>query len=586
MTSAPALLWRLLKYTRPYRRLVLLALLAWGIVIALDATIPQLIARAIDIGIDAGDAARLTLFAALAAGAYLVRAVFVFLHVSVYRYWDHRIGRDLRDGYYRKLMHLDYGYFDRANTGDLITRGISDVDVMRQWTGLGVAGMVSTLGMFAAMYGAMLMVNWRLALIASCVLPVLVLLAWWFARGAVPRLRNVRRLQSAVTNRLSENLNGVRVVRAYGREQDEIERFDTDVVSFTRAHIEWNDFWAWLAPSMGLVSMVGTTLVLGVGGLMVMDGGLTIGGLIAFNVYLARVMGSVRATGAVLYRLATAVTSSERFFAITNATPAIRDAPDAQDLRVTEGRIAFRGITLRYGAGDPVLDDVTFEIRPGTTTALVGPTGSGKSCIINLLGRFYDPTEGAVQIDGRDLRSVTLGSLRRSIGIVPQDVLLFADTIGRNVAFARPASEMTAIEAAATAAQAKDFIDRLPERYDTHLGERGTGLSGGQRQRTSIARAILPDTPILVLDDATSALDTETERRVLDAVLDRSRGRTVLLVAQRLTAARRADQILVIERGRITQRGTHEEVVAQPGLYRRLWREQSGEGDEPAEAPA
>ena len=580
MKSTPRLLWRLFLYTRPYRRRVVIGLGAWVVMVLLEAVIPQLVARAIDQGIDGQNPTALAWFSALATGLWLARAGFGFLHAYLYRYWDHRIGRDLRNDYYRKLMHLDYAYFDRANTGDLITRGISDVDMMRQWTGLGMVEMFTTVGLFTVMFATMILTNWRLALFSAIVLPVLAVMTRYFGKGAIPLIATVRRMQTQVTNRLAENLNGVRVVRAYGREDDEIERYTSDSRRFMRSNVHWIDFWAWLVPSMHLVSAVGTVLLLGVGGLMVMNGQLTIGALIAFNVYHARLLHSVRRSGGILQRTAAAITSADRMFEVLDTVPSIHDAPDAKPLVVREGRVKFEHVSLKYHTGAEVLHDIAFEIPPRSTVALVGPTGSGKTSIVGLLGRFYDPTAGRVTIDGQDLREVTLDSLRRNIGIVPQDVLLFADSVGRNLSFARPKATQDQVVAAATAAEAHRFIDALPAAYETMLGERGTGLSGGQRQRSTIARALLPSAPVLILDDSTSALDTQTERLVLDTIFGLDPRSTCLIVAQRLSAARRADQIFVIEEGRITQRGTHDALVREPGLYQRMWREQASMHEE------
>ena len=395
------LLRRLLRFVRPYRRYVAAGLSAWLVIAILDTLIPQFIARAIDLGIDRKDSNALILFAGLASGFFILRAGANYAYGFLFRYWEHRIAKDMRNLYYRTLMRLDWSFFDRATSGDLITRGIGDVDQMRIWTGTGLVEMVTTVGQFLAMFIVMFLVSWKLALVSLTAVPVLAVLAVYFGKGAVPRISTVMRLGGLVTNKLAENLYGIRVVRAYSRERDEMGRYNTEARNYLEAQIVWNNFWALLVPSMGMVSAFGTAVVLGVGGSMVLAGGLTIGQLVAFNVYLARLLQAVRRAGPMLQRAASAVSSSSRFFAITDAVPDIRDAPNAVPLAVEAGRVEFRDVTLRYGQADPVLKGVSFQAPPGRTIAIVGPTGAGKSSIVQLLDRFYDPTEGAVLIDGQ-----------------------------------------------------------------------------------------------------------------------------------------------------------------------------------------
>ena len=438
-------------------------------------------------------------------------------------------------------------------------------------TGRAVLGLVNAVVLLIGTGIALFLMNPQLALLALLTMPLLAWQATTFGVRFRPLSLAIQQQMAVLTTRLEQNLRGARIVKAFAQEDEEIERFEKE----NRSWFDLSAHAAWLQavniPLMDLIANAATVFILWYGGLLVIRNQISLGDLIAFTTYLAQMAGPVRRFGMIIPAIAMAGASAERIFEILDADSQVQDEPDAQVLPRVEGHLRFENISFAYKKPHRVLSGVTFDVKPGQVLALLGPTGSGKSSVINLIPRFYDPTGGRITIDGHDIRHVTQASLRSQIGIVLQESTLFATSIRENIAFGRPnATEVEVIEAA-KAAQAHDFIMQMADGYDTEIGERGSTLSGGQRQRMAIARALLKDPRILILDDATASVDTETERLIQKALTRLMEGRTSIIIAQRLSTVRLADLILILEKGQVTGAGTHEELLATSSLYQRIY---------------
>jgi ATP-binding cassette subfamily B multidrug efflux pump len=421
---------------------------------------------------------------------------------------------------------------------------------------------------------ALVLINPQLALLALATMPLVAYFAFRFGRRYRPLSLEIQQQLAVLTTRLEQNLRGARVVKAFAQEPAETERFDRDNTRWFDLSAEAVRLQSFIVPLIDLIASLGTVFIIWYGGTQVINGTLTLGELVAFSTYLGQLVMPVRRLGMIIPALAMAAAAGERIFEILDAVSEVKDAPGARDLPAVRGRVCFDGVSFAYFGRHQVLRDLSFEAEPGQVIALLGATGSGKSTIINLIPRFYDPTGGRITLDGYDLRDVTLSSLRDQIGIVLQETTLFAASIRENIAFGRPTCTEAEIVAAAQAAQAHEFVCDMAEGYDTLVGERGVTLSGGQKQRVAIARALLKDPRVLILDDATSSVDTETERLIQLALEELMRGRTSFVIAQRLSTVRTADLILVLEKGRIAARGTHEELLRTSGLYAEIYNRQ------------
>ncbi|MDE3091588.1 MAG: ABC transporter ATP-binding protein, partial [Chloroflexota bacterium] len=484
------------------------------------------------------------------------------------------VAYDLRNAIHRKLSELSFSYHDRSETGQLLSRAVQDVDRIRYLTGRAFLRLTDGIVLLLGTALVLAQMNPALALLALSTMPLLGYRAFRFGRQLKPLALEIQQQLAVLTTRLEQNLRGARVVKAFAQEDAEIDRFD-------RENERWFDLSARSArlqainvPLIDLIANVGTVFIIAYGGLLVTRGELTLGELVAFSTYLAQLVQPVRRLGTIIPAISQAAASGERIFEILDVASEVQQAPHAVPLPAVRGHVRFEHVSFAYLRAHPIIRDVTFEAFPGQVIALLGATGSGKSTIIHLIPRFYDPTDGSITIDGRDLRGVTLDSLRDQIGIVLQETTLFAATVRENIAFGCPGAREDAIVHAAENAQAHSFIMEMPNGYDTLVGERGVTLSGGQRQRIAIARALLKDPRILILDDATSSVDTETEQLIQLALERLMRGRTSFVIAQRLSTLRMADLILVLEKGRVAARGTHEELLRTSGLYAEIYHHQ------------
>jgi ABC-type multidrug transport system fused ATPase/permease subunit len=562
-------------YLRPYTRLALVVYATALLIAGLSVAIPQFIRWIVDRGIAGGELALLAQAVAALLALTLLRGVLTFFQGQSAEIASQGVAYDVRNAIERQLMALSFSFHDKAESGQLLSRALQDVEYIRFLTGRASLRIFEAVVLFAATAGVLLWMNWRLALLAMLALPLITIVGLRFGSRYRPLSLAIQQQLGALTTQLEQNLRGARVVKAFAQEPAEIERFDAE-----------NEAWFGLAarqarldslnsPFMDFIANVGLVAVVWYGGALAIRGEVTLGELIAFTTYLGQLADPVRRLGLIIPAVAMASSSAERIFAILDRKPDVASPPVATPLDHVRGEVAFENVAFSYDGSGRVLEDLTFSARPGQIIALLGATGSGKSTVINLIPRLYDPVEGRVTLDGWDLRELPLEELRRHIGIVLQETSLFARTVRENIAYGRPGAGEDEIVAAAQAAQAHDFIvEQLPDGYDTVIGEQGTTLSGGQKQRLAIARALLTDPRILILDDATASVDVETERRIQQALDTLMEGRTTFVIAHRLSTVRRADLILLLDRGRIVARGTHEELMARSELYREVHERQ------------
>ena len=568
------ILLRCYGYLRPYWRLTAGAYLLLLAINGLALLIPQTVRWIVDRGIEGGDT-RLLLWSVLALLVLtFVKGMLAFVQGRWTEIASQGVAYDLRNAIHHKLSALSFSYHDRAQTGQLLSRAVQDVERIRFLTGRATLRLAEAITLLLGTSVALLLMNPRLALLALVTTPLLAYVGYRFGHRYRPLSLEIQQQLAVLTTRLEQNLLGARVVKAFAQEEAEIARFDRENDRWFGLSAEAVRLEAFIVPLIDLIASVGTVFVVWYGGSLVIQGQLTLGELVAFSTYLGQLVQPMRRLGMIIPALAMAAAAGERIFEILDVQSEVQDAPDAVPLPPVAGHVRFEGISFAYVRRHPVLRDLTFEALPGQVVALLGATGSGKSTIINLLPRFYDPTAGRITVDGVDTRRVTLNSLRDQIGIVLQETTLFAASIRENIAFGCPQASEAEIMAAARAAQAHEFIAGLPRGYDTPVGERGVTLSGGQKQRIAIARALLKDPRILILDDATSSVDTETERLIQLALERLMRGRTAFVIAQRLSTVRLADLILVLQGGRIAASGTHQELLRTSGLYAEIYHRQ------------
>jgi ABC-type multidrug transport system fused ATPase/permease subunit len=586
VSSSGRILLRCFEYLHPYWRLTAGAYLIILGINALALIIPQFIRRIVDQGIAGPDVIFLGQSVLALLGLTFVKGILSFVQGRWTEVASQGVAYDFRNAIHHKLSGLSFSYHDYAQTGQLLSRAVQDVERIRFLTGRATLRLVESTILLLGTLAVLLWMNPRLALLALATMPLLVYIAFRFGRRFRPLSLDIQQQLAVLTARVEQNLRGARVVKAFAQEQAEVARFDLDNDRWFSLSIESVRLRAFNVPLMDLVGSIGTVFIIWYGGSLVIRGELTLGALVAFSTYLGQLVQPLRRLGMIIPALAMAAAAGERIFEILDAVSEVQDAPDAIPLPSVRGHVRFEDVSFAYFGRHQVLKGVTFEALPGQVIALLGATGSGKSTIINLIPRFYDPTEGCIRLDGYDTRRVTLGSLRNQIGIVLQETSLFAATIRENIAFGCPDAGDPEIMAAAKAAQAHQFIMETQRGYDTQVGERGATLSGGQKQRIAIARALLKDPRILILDDATSSVDTETERLIQLALERLMRERTSFVIAQRLSTVRRADLILVLEDGRIAASGTHDELLRTSGLYTEIYHRQLRPQGEPLERPS
>ena len=567
-------LWRAFGRVRPYWRLAASAYVALLATTAIILLTPQIIRWIVDRGIRQHDLQLLTWSVLALLALTVARGVLAFFTGMWTELASQGVSYDLRRDLHAKLSDLSFAYHDRTESGQILSRAMQDVERLRFLTGRAVLGLANGIVLLIGTAVVLVIMNPTLAFMALLTMPILAQRATSFGIRFRPLSLAIQQQLAVLTTRLEQNLRGARIVKAFAQEDVEIERFETENQKWFGLAAAAAKLTALNIPLLDLIANLATVVIIWFGGLQVIRGTLTLGELVAFLTYLAQLAAPIRRLGFIIPSIAMAGASAERVFEILDEESQIGEAADAEPLAPVGGHLRFENVSFSYTRPHNVLRNVSFEIQPGQVLALLGPTGSGKSSIINMIPRFYDPTEGSILLDGHDIRGATLHSLRSQIGIVLQESTLFATSIGENIAFGRPdASEEEIIEAA-RAAQAHEFIESFPDGYATKVGERGATLSGGQRQRVAIARTLLTDPRILILDDATSSVDTQTEHLIQLALANLMKGRTSVIIAQRLSTVRLADQILMLEKGRISASGEHEELIESSALYRKICEEQ------------
>ncbi|MCU0313552.1 MAG: ABC transporter ATP-binding protein/permease [Solirubrobacteraceae bacterium] len=561
---------RLLGFLRPYRRGVALSFALATAAMVMTVTIPWLTGRAID-RIDAGDEAGLELLGAAVLAAGVLRLTLTVVRRLVAGRVSLGVELDLRASMYERFQELELAFFDRQQTGQLMSRATVDLQSVRFFLGYGLVFMIQSALTILLSAVAMLIVDPRLAVISLAPVPFVILVAARYGRRSRPALQEVQQRIAELTADVEENVSGVRVVKAFAAEARQERRFRREVGRVFEQSMVSTRIQAFYNPFIGFLPQLGLAAVLFVGGRQVIDGTITLGEFSAFYTYLLMLIGPMRTLGISLGMAQRATASGARLFQILDRVPQITARPGAGPLPPGSGRVEFRGATLRYeGASREALRDVTVTVPAGSTVAVVGATGSGKTTLVQLVPRLYDVTGGQVLVDGADVRDLDPAELRAAIAVVTDDPFLFSATVRENIAYARPDAGDEEVEIAARRAQAHDFIRRLPDGYDTRVGERGLTLSGGQRQRLAIARALLADPRILILDDATSSVDASTEQQIKAALREVMAGRTTFVIAHRLSTISLADEILVLEDGEVAAHGSHHELLEDSGLYREI----------------
>jgi ABC-type multidrug transport system fused ATPase/permease subunit len=557
---------RLMGFLRPYRRAVIASLVfAWA-AMGMTVLIPWLVGQAVD-AIEGSDRDAMLPLALAIVGAGILRLGLTVVRRLIAGKVSVGVEFDLRERMYRHLQVLELGFFDSQQTGQLMSRATVDLQSIRFFLGYGLIFLTQNALTLLLAAAVMFAIKPWLAALALAPVPFVVLSAARYSRLSRPAVQEVQQRIAELTAEAEESVSGIRVVKAFAREDHMLRRFQRAVARVFDQSLYSTRLRAFYSPLLGFLPSLGLAVVLFVGGREVINGGLSLGDFTAFYTYLLMLMGPMRMLGMSLGMAQRAVASGNRMFEVLDREPRISSPPGAPQLPDGRGRVQFRGVSLRYDGAAPALEGIDLEVEAGTTVALVGPTGSGKTSLVALIARLYDPTSGSVLVDEADLRTIDLPSLRNQIAFVADDSFLFSASVAENIAYARPDASPEEVELAARRAQAHGFIERLPDGYETAIGERGLTLSGGQRQRVAIARALLADPRILILDDATSSVDATTEAEIKLGLLEAMRGRTTFVVAHRLSTISLADEVVVMDGGRMADRGTHDELLRRSPLY-------------------
>ena len=574
--STTEIIRRVSVYLWPYKWLALATVGCAVLSLLCAFAFPRLTQIIIDDVIGDGQTDKLTPVILLLLGAFFLRDFFNSVRIQVNNHFEQNVVFDMRRDVYGRLQRLPVSYYDKRASGDLMTRVIEDVNAVERLlidgTEQGTVAIVSIFGVLAILFAT----NPVLAGMAMIPIPLLAIGAMCYTLTAHRRYRKQRQTSSAMNALLMDNLQGVREIKAFGRERHEDERFTDRAEAMRQSTLTIMRAWAFYNPAMSFIAASGTSLVLWIGGGQVMNNEMSVGELVAFLFYLALFYEPIGKLHGLNQMLQAARAGGERVFDILDATEERKDIAESNPLpEPVRGEVEFREVHFEYTEDKPALHDISLTAKPGQMTALVGPTGAGKSTLVNLLPAFYEATGGAITIDGQGIAATSLESLRKNISVVSQEPFLFNGTIGENIAYGNLDADAEKIAEAAQAANCFDFISELTEGFGTRVGERGVRLSVGEKQRISIARALVKASPILILDEATASVDTATERLIQQALERLMAGRTTFVIAHRLSTIRKADQILVLKHGRITERGTHDELVGQQGLYARLARIQN-----------
>ncbi len=557
---------RVLKLTLPYKNRVLLALLLHSLVIGTRLVGPIVTRSVVNDVIVGGNYDLIVSLCLMIVGLALVRSVFQYMRVLIMERVSQSVAFDLRTGLYNHLQGMPYEFYDKNRVGEIMSRMTGDLEGLRDFLGNGI---ITTWDNFISFVGAlifMMFMSWQATVAILLLLPALSWTAFRFNSKIRPVFRQIREQDAVLNTRTQENIAGIHVVKAFVREKYEEELFQKDNRELLTQNLKASYTWSDYVPMMQVMGELGTPIVLLVGSYLTARGLMDLGTLVGVTGYIWMLTNPMRMLSNIINMLTRTVTSGEKLFYYMDLGPSIREDQDAQTPGEFKGHVVFDNVSFSYGS-NRVLKDISFEALPGQTIAVMGATGTGKSTLVTLLGRFYDIQKGRILVDGVDVKRHQLKPLRRQIGYVPQETFLFSDSLEDNIRFGRPDAGMERVTQSAYVACANDFIERMPQGYDTVVGERGVGLSGGQKQRTAIARAVLTDPKILVLDDSTSAVDMETEHEIQQRLNEVLKNRTTFVIAHRISSVKSADQILVLKDGEIAERGNHAQLMALGGIY-------------------
>ena len=536
--------------------------------------VPRMLGTGIDTVLSSGARSTIIWAAVVIVGASALRGLTGYGNMYLSQVVSQKASYDIRNTLYDHLQRLSFAYHDQAQTGQLVSRATADVEAVRMFLAMGLLSLIQTVLMAGGIAYLLIALDWKLALLTLAFVPAIIWRAAAIGRSLQPVWLKVQQLMATLSIRLQESLMGIRVVKAFSRQKEESQKFSTDAEKLYDAQIHAARLMAINIPLMVVLLSLPTALILWYGGRQVIAGSLTIGGVTQFILYLGMLAMPIGRLGMVVNMFSRTISAGQRILEVLDVESVVKEKPNAIELGRLKGQVSFEDVSFSYNTLGPALKDISFSVQPGQLVALLGGSGSGKSTIANLISRFYDVSSGRITVDGTDICDVTLASLRQNVRIAQQDVFLFSATVRDNIAYGAPDADMEQIVAAAKAAHIHDFIQSLPDGYDTWVGERGITLSGGEKQRLTIARALLVNPSILILDDSTSSVDAETEHLIRLALDKLIKGRTTFIITHRLPIIRNADLILMLKDGQIAERGKHSELMARGGLYKQIYQSQ------------
>ena len=571
------ILWRIAKEAKKYRSMLFIAILSTVALTVVNLIAPRLLSDIVSIissGMTTEGLKHILQITAILLGLYASRILFRFLASYLAHKAAWVLVQEIRIKVYNKLQSFSIGYFYNKQTGDLMSRVIADTETFEQLYAHIVPETITNALTVVGVTAILLTINWRLALLTSIPIPFILWSAWIFTKKVRPNFQKTQKARGELSAQLLDNFSGMHETQAFGQQERATAQVTEKADKVTTNLLYALKISGIFHPSVEFLTALGVVIVVGFGGYFAFIGSINIADIVAFLLYLALFYAPITNVAQLLESAQQAIAGAERVIEIMDTPPPVIDAEDAVAIKDVKGYLEFEHVSFGYSENVLVLDDISFRVEPGQMVAFVGATGVGKTTLTQLISLFYDPTGGRILLDGRDIRTITLESLHRNVAMVFQDTFLFNGTIADNIAFALPKASQDLIEQAASMARIHDDIMKMPDKYDTRVGERGMRLSGGQKQRVAIARAVLHNAPVLILDEATASVDVETEADIQEAILELSGTKTIFAIAHRLSTVRKADVILVLENGRIVQQGNHNMLVAQEGIYRRMWQTQ------------